>query len=217
MLRDAFWEFDVFPSQDLTGESLAPVAAQSDSFLSYWSAWTAGGGLDDLRATVQAARALRIRLGQARFAAQQAGDGATAAAYTEPIAEADATLAALEDALSQAESYNTTWQALASWFGSFAGWTGLGLLPAIPLGLTVAAAVAAVGALAYVVTTWQTQKTRVAFLQDIAARLEAGTLTPAEAATLTEAIDAPAGSWFAGLGTAGLIAAGVLAWALLRR
>jgi hypothetical protein len=205
-LGDWITDVDGVTYQDDAGADLtAAVGSDGPGFLANWQAWTDGRGAEDLTAAAEQIRAARVVLGQerARIAAEGNPDGA--AALAGPIADADAAYEVARAALESAAEYASTWELLATWYRRVAGVVGLGF-PVVPIALGVSAAVAAIAALAYVVTAWRDTRAKADFLTDLANRVQAGTMSASQAATLAENFS-PSGSWFSGLGTAGLVAA----------
>lgn len=201
---------------DTSAELEAAVGAEGPGFLDNWQQWIAGNGAQDLAAAAEQIRGARVALGSKRAELQSAGDAAGAAALAGPIADADAAQETARAALDAAAEYGSTWDLLATWYGRVAGVVGLGF-PVVPIALGVAAAVAAIGALAYVVTAWKETRSRADFLTDLANRVQAGTLTSGQAEVLAKNFTPASGGMFAGVGTVGLLAAAVVAFVFLRK
>jgi hypothetical protein len=201
---------------DDAAELHAAVGAEGPGFLANWHAWTAGNGAQDLVAAADQIRAARVMLGTRRAELQAAGDPDGAAALAGPIAQADAAQETARAALDAASEYASTWELLATWYGRLAGAVGLGF-PVVPIALGVSAAVAAIGALAYVVKSWQETRSRADFLTDLANRVQGGTLTAGQAESLAASFTPTTPGLFAGVGTLGLLAAAVVAIVFLKR
>ena len=201
---------------DTAAELSAAVGAEGPGFLANWQAWNDGQGSNDLLAASDQIRAARVVLGTRRAELQAAGDPDGAAALAGPIADADAAQESARAALDAAAEYASTWELLATWYGRAAGVMGLGF-PVVPIALGVSAAVAAIGALAYVVKSWQESRSRADFLTDLANRVQAGTLTAAQAETLAASFTPETSGLFSGIGTLGVVAAAVVALVFLRR
>lgn len=208
---------------ETSSRSLWPeVYAQASTFLSNYQAWQSGGAADlaDALATIRAAR---FTAGQAQAEALAAGDTEGVNALAVTVADLDAAIAEGEQARAQADSYQGTWDTIAAVLQAGGGMVGLGL-PLVPAALTAAVAVAAVGALAYVVTTWQATRSKANALASWTADVAAGRLTTAQVTELAKAGGLDTGSGLlAGLlgGGAGMVlllvgAALVFLWPMRR-
>lgn len=218
MLGQAFWTLETDPAVDTDGADLyAGVGDSLARFRAEYAEWTGAGGAAALEQLAAEALASRTTLGIERQRRASAGDLDGARALDDAIAQADQLQADLRAAQDTASQYARTWDTLASWAATVSDTFGLGVLPLIPLGLTVAAAVAAIAALSSVIASWHTAQTKTALVTDLANRLAAGTLTTPQVEALTGAIKDADSSWFSGLGTVGLVAAGVAAFLFLRR
>ena len=174
----------------MTSEVLDAIAGQAADYRAQYAAWRAGGPAD-LERLGPELRALRITAGQIQAAALAAGDAPMLAGAQTLIGEIDQAIADRESAVSTADYYSGTWDALAALLGTGA-WFGLGA-PVVPVALSVAVAVAGVGALAWTVNTWQTLRAKTNQWAVWTAAVQAGSLTSGQVADL-------AGGWSAGSG-----------------
>lgn len=200
----SYYDFETPGGEDV----YSSIAGQIQGFLANYRQWMDGGPADLAR--------IRIDLDAAEARLRAAPGSETT---REALGDVERLRGQLGELEGQVSNWQSTWDTMARWLSSIGAAVGLGFL-AIPIGLTIAVAVSAIAALAWVVTTWQSTRTESQTLLALADRVATGDLTAEQAKALYEASKADSGilgGWFSGLGTAGLVAAGILAWILLRR
>ena len=197
------------------GDAFDLLMSAAKDFRANYTRWSAGG-LQDLQAAIETMQAARTALGVKRAEVIAAGDKSAETDLTAMIDQADADLAAARDALSQAQQYGGTWDYLAGVLTSVGGAVGLSLAP-ILLAISAATVAASLAALAYVVTAWVTARRKASFLSDVAGRLQRGELSTDQAKVLAENFEPASSGFFAGIGTAGIVAALALGYLFIVR
>lgn len=162
-------------------EILSALSGRIDTFLSQYRQWTeqASPELSQMRADLWVARSA--------FSAQGLTD----------VAQVDALAREIEQIQAEADTWGGTWGVLAEWFSGMFSAVGLSAAP-ILIAVSVTAAVSAVAALAYIISSWLNVRQRAASVIDIANRLQAGSLTTEQAEVL---LQEP--SWSGALGSLG--------------
>ena len=197
------------------------LTGKVDEFRRHYSAWTSTGR-QELPALERMLTESKARLSEAANVAYRAGDVEGMRAFNARVTEAEALLRDLAEVQSTASRWQSTWDTLTGWLTQAAweyGSIGVGILP-ILAPVAIATAVAAVGALAWVINSWQTIRARSATIKDLADRVAAGQLTAEAAARLAAAAEPPGmfAGFGAGLGTVlPLLLIGGLALFLWRR
>lgn len=199
--------------QQATQGILDALGAKVGEFRANFARWQAEGKSDLARLPTDLARIKADLLaGQQRL--YRAGDIEGFRALGARITEVEALERKAAEVASYAGRWSGTWETLASWLGQVGGMFGLGVLPlALPLALSIPVALAAIAALAWVVSSWLDTRARAQSLRELAAQVSAGTLTAQQAGELVRAA-APAPGIFGGLGglgTTALLVLGVLA------
>lgn len=213
LAQDIISVYDESVTDPASGEDVySAISGKIAAFKADYAAWTAGDGAADVERLGTDLSVIRSTLVEAQHARYAAGDMEGFRALGATIADVDATMQHQSELAAEVSRWSGTWDTLAGWLAALASAFGLGFI--IPLGLTVAVAVAAIGALAWVVTTWQTTRAKTALFQDLADRMTRGELSPEQVKTLT---DNAAGGWFTGLGTAGVLVLGGVALLLFVR
>lgn len=188
-----------------------PTASEVRSFASwyaqYQAAWTDFLHMD---ATIQDHLARWSRVAQD---AARAGDTASEDQATQRLAWLETAKATHEEVQALVDKFSSTWETFRSYVSSAGRWVGLGALGIAPLVLPVAI-VAAIAALAFVVTKIVELRQGLSYDGQLLTAVEAGRLTGATAAALSAAAHGGGGgpslgTWLV-LGAAGAVA---LSWA----
>lgn len=175
------------------------LTGKVDQFRRQYAEWTSTAS-QDLPALEQTLTRAKANLAAAAERAYKAGDIEGMRAFNARVTEAEALLRDLATVQGTASRWQGTWDMLSAWLTQAVweyGTIGLGVLPLLAP-IAIATAVAAVGALAWVINTWQTIRARTATIKDLADRVAAGQLTAEQARALAAAAEPP--GIFAGFG-----------------
>lgn len=194
------------PGGDSGAGVWSAISTRVGEFLDHFTRWTDEGRADVQQIGIELTDARSLLAGKLR-AAYDAGQYETVDSLGAAIATID-TLLAEQDAISQKDAqYGSTWDTLASWVSAVKRAVGLGAV-FVPIAISAALALAALSALAWVISSWSSLRTRAAVVKDLANRLASKELTSAEVKTLADTMNSQAGGfggWFSGLGTTGLL------------
>ncbi len=190
--------------QEASKSLWASLTGKVDEFRRQYAEWTSTGR-QDLPALERTLTESKARLSAAASAAYKAGDVEGMRALNARVTEAEALLRDLATVQATTSRWQSTWDVLSGWLTQAQweyGTIGVGVLPLLAP-IAIATAVAAVGALAWVLNTWQTLRARTATIKDLADRVAAGQLTAEQAAALAAAAQPPGlfAGFGAGLGT----------------
>ena len=187
----------VVAQDEAARQQAAQIASQTPGFMANYATWT-----NQARPNLYRLEADLAMTGSRLYALPDTPDVLAARD------EWAVTTRQLNQLWQQEGQWGYVWDTLAGWIQSTRDVLGLGVIPLLPI--AVAAAVAGIVALAWVVSAWHDTNARAGTLRDLADRLSAGTLTPEGAQAIASGLASPSSSWWSQLqGYGWLIAAGV--------
>lgn len=161
----------------------ASIGGQVETFKRNYAAWASEGqaSLAQIARDLEAIRQILLKAQQARY---QRGDIEGMRALGAEIAKVEALQRTHAEVTGTASRWQRSWEVLASWLSQVGSWMGLGVPILIPL--AVGTAVAAIGALAWVINTWQGLRAQTATIKNLADQVARGELTAEQARTIAE-------------------------------